>query len=63
MSDTERLLTNDIKLTQDIGKLADNVDKAIVILARAILELDSDLTNNRLRLSTADALRRLAASD
>lgn len=48
---TEETLKNDIELAKGIGQLAENVNQAITILAKAILELE-DPESQRVFLST-----------
>jgi len=58
MSTTEETLKNDIELAKGIGQLAESVNQAITILAKAILELDNEYGG--LRPHTHEALKSLA---
>jgi hypothetical protein len=51
-------LENDIELAKGIGQLADATNKAITILARAILELADEAP--WMALETREAIERLA---
>lgn len=54
------LMRNDIELAKGITELVKVTDKAITILASAILELEDPEANHCLKLGTRDALQILA---
>lgn len=56
---TSDLMKNDIELAKGITELVSVTDKAITILASAILELEDPEANHCLRIGTRDALRTL----
>jgi hypothetical protein len=61
MSTAEETLKNDIELAKGIGQLAESVNQAVTILAKAILELNDF---GKLSLGTSGAIQSLAeASD
>lgn len=62
MSTTEELLKNEIKLAEGVGQLAESVNKAVSILARAILELE-DPEYRSLKIRTRNALQLLAETE
>jgi hypothetical protein len=56
-------LKNDIEIIKGLGQLADSVNQAVTILAKAILELEDPEGNHFLSPGTRNAVRALSETD
>lgn len=62
-NETADMLENDIALAKGIGQIADSVNQAVTILAKAILELEDPEGNHFLSPRTRNAVRALSETD